>query len=126
MIDHDFAERIAEQQRQREETLRQQRKSLLACLNKAGIKQVKADYDGYADSGNVGEIKLMPADAVLAEADMIELTDFIWTTAYNANPGFEIEDGGHGEFLWDIGTDRIKVIHHTHVMIHETTTHTNI
>lgn len=126
MNNFNLEERIAEYKRQREAALKQQRKHLLACLNTAGIKQVKADYDGYADSGNVGEINLEPAATVLAEADMNKLNDFIWATAYNQNPGFEINDGGHGEFVWKIDADRIRIIHHSHVLIHETSVHRNV
>ncbi len=87
-----------------------ERVALLEALRGKGIVVVEARYDGYADSGNVGEIDLSPEDADLDDLAG-RLQDFIWSTAYGLHPGFEIDDGAEGTFSWDITADRIDIDH---------------
>ncbi|MXY32579.1 MAG: hypothetical protein F4Y60_00495 [Boseongicola sp. SB0664_bin_43] len=97
-------ERKAEQARERE------RAQLADLLRAKGVERVEAGYDGYGDSGNVNHVAVSPKEIEIKELDT-RLADFIWATAYNLNPGFEIDDGGEGTLTWDVVKDRIDVRH---------------
>ena len=87
-----------------------ERVGLLEALRGKGCRCIEALYDGYGDSGNVGEIALNPKTADLGDIET-RLSDFIWGTAYGLHPGFEINDGGEGSFRWDIKSDCIDIDH---------------
>lgn len=100
-----------EEQRQAEaQRLKAERAVLLEALRKKGIDGIEAWYDGYGDSGNVGEIALTPAGATLG-ALAPRVADFIWDVAYGQHPGFEINDGGEGCLVWDLAANRVDLEH---------------
>ena len=109
----DWAEINARLERQREEArarLKVERAELLALLRGRNVEEIEACYDGYADSGNVGEITVNPAGLGIPDIEE-RLKDFVWGVAYNLHPGFEINDGGEGTVTWDVVKDRIDVDH---------------
>ncbi len=84
---------------------------LHAFLQSKGVTRVDAQYDAYGDSGNVEAITFTP-DSVMIEAAQEEaLRDFIWSMAYALHPGFENNDGGDGEVVWEIDEDKIQIEH---------------
>ena len=89
-----------------------ERAALCVAFRDRGVTGLDARYDGYADSGNVGEITHIPAEVEIDDLRS-RLEDFIWGVAYELHPGFEINDGAEGSFCWDIGVDRIDVDHAT-------------
>ena len=92
------------------EGLKRARAELRSALQALGITALEARYDGYADSGTVGEIDLTPSGARLG-ALKPRMADFIWDVAYGLHPGFEINDGGEGTVIWNVVADRIDVEH---------------
>jgi hypothetical protein len=62
---------------------------------------VHAEYSGYGDSGDIEDISV----------ELPQLRDFLWSLAYDLNPGFENDDGGQGTIYWDLETDVITVDH---------------
>ena len=100
----------AERERKAEEARQMERAELKDLLRAKGVERVEAGYDGYGDSGNVNHVALSPAKVEVREMET-RLADFIWATAYNLNPGFEIDDGGEGTLTWDVVKDRVDVKH---------------
>ena len=100
----------AERERKAQDARQRERAELGDLLRVKGVERVEAGYDGYGDSGNVNHVAVSPDDADLKELGT-RLADFIWATAYNLNPGFEIDDGGEGTMTWDVVKDRIDVKH---------------
>ena len=103
-------EQMAEDQKRREKELENDRAAMLKKLTKAGIKKVDGTYDGSGDSGN-SEITKLDPETTLSKEDEESLRDLIWDTAYALNPGFENNEGGNGEFFWNIPDDKIQVCH---------------
>lgn len=104
------------------------RTELLTKLRELKIEKVDCSYYGYGDSGNVDTVTTTPAinlesvqmppmphpwraDQMMERTLGAALNDFFWTLAYNAYPGFENNDGGQGEVVWDITTDKIMLDH---------------
>lgn len=103
------------------------RAELLSKLRELGAVTVQANYSGYGDSGNVDHLDVTPPiDLNTMMSDIphpwhpgqtmtrtldYALREFIWTLAYNNNPGFENNDGGQGEVTWDVQTDKISLDH---------------
>lgn len=129
-----FAE-MARMQAERAEEVRKIRTDLLGSLRAAGIDRVEAHYDAYGDSGNIEQVTLLPelpeserpaaAEAVplesevpldeppsrLPDAIMTRLQDMLWSTVYALHPGFENNEGGYGDIIWDLATDQIAIEH---------------
>lgn len=102
--------RLEEQRQTAAKRLKEERAALLPKLRALGITSLEAEYDGYADSGNVGQIKISPEGVKVADLEP-RLTDFVWSVAYGLNPGFEINEGGAGTMTWNVVEDRIDVDH---------------
>ena len=103
------------------------RQKLLEHLRSKNVTQVDASYSGYGDSGNVDYLQLTPpvdtsefleqvphpwvAGQMMTRTLHTALSDFFWSLAYDNNPGFENNDGGQGEIVWDITADKITLDH---------------
>lgn len=108
------------------------RPNLLKLLREKNVTQVDANYSGYGDSGQVDYlattppvdltriIETMPHPWVTGETLRLSLDtalrEMIWTLAYDNNPGFENNDGGQGEFVWDVVNDKITLDHSYNVV----------
>lgn len=100
-----------QEQREAEAAARKlERVALLEALRGMEITSLEAWYDGYGDSGNVGEINLNPKTTDLGDL-RVRMEDFIWGMAYGLHPGFENNDGAEGSFTWDVTADRIDIDH---------------
>ena len=109
----DWAEINARWEAQRAEAreqLQSERADLLVALKNLGVEEIEVCYDGYADEGNVREIRVSPAGLLIQDIEE-RLRDFVWGLAYNFHPGFENNDGGEGTVTWDVAEDRIDVDH---------------
>lgn len=84
---------------------------LHAFLQSKGVTRVDAQYDAYGDSGNVEDITFTPVTVMIETAQEEALRDFIWSMAYALHPGFENNDGGDGEVVWEIDEDKIQIEH---------------
>lgn len=84
---------------------------LHAFLQSKGVTRVDAQYDAYGDSGNVEDITFTPVTVMIETAQKEALRDFIWSMAYALHPGFENNDGGDGEVVWQIDEDKIQIEH---------------
>ena len=114
MTTTDFMKRFEQAKKERAATVKAEREEVLQMLKAAEVQTVEAEYSGYGDSGNVDDITLVPVETNLSDDRMSKLTDYIWSFAYNAYPGFEINEGGEGSFSWCIKTDKISLEHGTH------------
>lgn len=102
---------IAEEKQRRDDRNAKDRVTLRAYLTQQGVTRVDAQYDAYGDSGNVDTITLTPDSATIGEDQERALGDFIWSMAYALHPGFENNDGGDGEVIWDVTEDKIDIDH---------------
>ncbi|UWQ19794.1 hypothetical protein [Jannaschia sp. M317] len=106
--------RMAEMRERERRERREDRARLLADLRALGATALKAEYDGYGDSGNVEAITTVPD---LPKIDAIPgLADFLWSVAYAEHPGFENNEGGGGTVTWDLVADRIDLDHFDNVV----------
>ena len=101
--------KIADQKAQEKERIDGERKELRRRLLTAGIERVEAEYDGYADSGCVGDIVTTP-ECPLGDLEQA-LVEFVWGFAYDRHPGFENNEGGEGMLNWDVIEDTISLDH---------------
>ena len=103
----DIMARMETMRREQEEKLQARRVALLAILRAAGALRVTMTYDGYGDEGNVQDVTIEPETVALSTDDSEALESFGWDRAYALHPGFENNEGGYGELIWDIAADRI-------------------
>ena len=94
--------------------LKATRADLLADLRFLGITQIKMDYEGYDDSGNVEYVCFTPSTVRISDALLRRVENFGWDFAYSFHPGFEIDCGGSGSLDWNLETDSIDVSHCEH------------
>ncbi|WP_298938313.1 DUF6878 family protein [uncultured Ruegeria sp.] len=96
---------------ERKEQLKAERTTMLGVLREAGVTRIEASYDGYGDSGNVEDVMIETQGAKLDAEQDKKLKDFLWDVPYTLHPGFEINEGGCGEVVWDVLEDKIDVSH---------------
>ncbi|EEE35167.1 conserved hypothetical protein [Rhodobacteraceae bacterium KLH11] len=107
----DINTRMEQMARERKEQLKAVRTTMLGVLREAGVTQIEASYDGYGDSGNVNDVIIKPKGSKLNAEQDKRLKDFLWDVPYSLHPGFEINEGGYGEVIWDVLEDKIDVSH---------------
>jgi len=117
----DLQTAMARHQREREEAAIAKRAALLAELRALGVTRIDARYNGYGDSGDVEDITETPKSSLGGLHGRV--SDFVWQFSYDLHPGFEINEGGQGEFTWHIDTDRIDVRHEAKVTEVDVTEH---
>jgi len=122
----DIMARMERARQEQEAALNERRETLLAVLRSIGAKRVTIFYDGYGDEGNVNDVTLEPEGATLKEEDAQALDSFAWDRAYALHPGFENNEGGNGELVWDIANDQMSLTHNDCFIGHHTTEHEEI
>ena len=95
----------------RKAALMDTRDALLADLRALGVTEILGRYDGYGDSGNSEYVGCSPSTVEIDNALIQKIQDFIWVMAYDQSPGFENNEGGEGELIWNIETDKIAIEH---------------
>jgi hypothetical protein len=109
--------------------------AIFDALADAGTVSVTVTFDGYGDSGQIEAIDARSADGEIAlpdtcveiaspacaDPDLIErrsmpLAEAIETIAYDllrlTHPGWENNEGAHGDFTFDVATRTISLEHH--------------
>ena len=107
---------------------------LLATLRKAGIKTVRARFDGSGDSGSVDYVSGVPdqllrsalkpaktkAEAVVSGLEhwgerektlMDALCDYVEHRLENTHPGWELNAGSYGDMLLYVDTGKVEFSH---------------
>ena len=102
------------------------RASCLAELRRLGVERLEAEYSGYADEGNVDDVRLEPVPADMPDGLIARLHELVWQTAYQVNNGFENNEGGSGELCWSVNDDSITIEHSTYYTAAEHSRHENI
>lgn len=108
------------------------RPMLLNLLRVMNVTQVEANYSGYGDSGNVDYLATTPPidmnftihtlphpwkeGETMNQTLDFALRELFWRLAYDNNPGFENNDGGQGEVVWDVVNDKITLDHSYNVV----------
>ena len=87
------------------------REACLAELRTLGVQTVTAFYNGCGDSGQIEEISLEPVPEMMPDGLTEKLDEIVWRIAYQTNPGFEINEGGNGDFEWSVNDDKIQITH---------------
>lgn len=122
----DIHVRLASSMQKEAEERRKNRIELLSKLADAGVTQLTAIYNGYGDEGNVHEVMAEPSHDALPGDLLPKVSDFAWDMAYALHPGFENNEGGNGEFVWNITTDTINITHNDCYVEHDTTVHEDV
>ena len=86
-----------------------ERTRLRGLLVDMGITQLEAEYDGYGDSGCIGDISVTP-ERSFGELEPA-LVDLIWDVVCARHGGFENNEGGEGTLHWDLDADRMTLNH---------------
>ena len=87
----------------------EERARLRGLLVETGITHLEADYDGYGDSGCVGDIAVTP-ELPFGGLEPA-LVDLIWDIVCSIHGGFENNEGGEGTLRWDLGDDVMTLNH---------------
>ena len=87
------------------------RQKLLTQLRALNVQTVYCQYDGYGDSGQVNDINLNPLPASVPKELDDDLEEFFWSTVQSVQGGFHNNEGGQGEFNWNIETDELELNH---------------
>ena len=89
-------------------TMTNSRPEILQQLQDLGVEAVSAEYDGSADSGQIGEPAFgsdrVPHDLLLAVQDLFYQLLDDWCG------GWELDDGSFGQVTWNIKEDRINLV----------------
>jgi hypothetical protein len=85
------------------------RAGLGAQLKQFGVKTVTAEYDGYGDSGQVGEPDY--GSAKVPEGLKAAVRDLFYDILEEYYAGWEINEGSFGHFEWDLKQDSIHLVH---------------
>lgn len=117
-----YAQMLEAQQRATEQRV-ETRAALLTELRAIGATKIEVQYEGYGDSGNVEDVVVTPDTIALAEELRRRVEDFGWDFAYALSPGFENNEGGYGELIWSLETDKIDVSHSNRYIETNTTEH---
>jgi hypothetical protein len=127
MADYDnFMKNYEAQQEKELQTALSTRRGLRTFLLGKGVEKVRTTYSGSGDSGAMEEIYIeggpddLKSEIVELEdgkggtrADELEevLRDMLWTLLHSKHAGWENNDGGQGEFEWDITSDELTLEH---------------
>lgn len=117
---------------------------LLKVLKDLKVRTVKSEYDGSGDSGQlegpvldpepkpdlVPTVSVLvhggwrPKDGEITETRTKTLIEAIQDLFYDLleiqHPGWEINEGSTGEFLWTVRFDRVRLIHNQRIETVET------
>jgi hypothetical protein len=75
-------------------------------LLRLGVRRVAAHFDGYGDSGQIGGFEVEPEAVALGDDLERALEDFLLG---RLPEGWEINEGGHGDFTVDVPAARVEV-----------------
>lgn len=133
----DFLKRQAERNETTMSEIEKLKTALLSDLTALGVASVTVCFEGYGDSGSIEEVTYMDAsnagmpcpDAMIEieGRDEMALSAAIEELAYSAlelhHPGWEINDGAHGELLIDVAKASVQLdcnLHYTAYDSHST------
>lgn len=97
---------------------------LHAALKALGVETLTRGYSGYNDSGYMDDPTTSPyvnldipfeGDRSLSQA----IEEYFYELLGAKHGGFENDDGGQGEFTWDIATNKIRLHHEENVIQQE-------
>jgi hypothetical protein len=94
------------------------RSELLQQLRELGVESVTAEYNGSRDEGQIETPEFgpteVPDDVVTAAEHLFyELLERLYG-------GWEDNEGAFGHFRWDVGNDRVNLVHNTWTESYET------
>lgn len=133
----DFLKRQAERNAATMSEIEVLKAALLPHLTALGVASVTVCFEGYGDSGSIEEVTYldasnagMPCPEFMIEIegrDEMTLSSAIEELAYSAlelhHPGWEINDGAHGELLIDVAKASVQLdcnLHYTAYDSHST------
>lgn len=133
----DFLKRQAERNSATMSEIELLKAALLPHLTALGVASITVCFEGYGDSGSIEEVTYldtsnagMPCPDAMIEIegrDELTLASAIEELAYSAlelhHPGWEINDGAHGELLIDVAKASVQLdcnLHYTAYDSHST------
>jgi hypothetical protein len=81
--------------------------ALAAALSGLGVGSVTANYDGSGDSGQLDEVHYWDKDGVEMKSETVgdlheHVSEFLYDLVEVRHGGYENNEGGGGEFRWDL------------------------
>lgn len=149
----DFMKRYEEAAREKQESMRGLRGKVMAALVAAGAKSVTVSFDGYGDSGEVGNPEVSPRESTpvldqsvpgttheasewvgqsgvgrvirtTRDRTVSEAISELCYALLDYHDGWEINEGAFGEFTIDPNADEINLTFNQRVESYETSEET--
>ena len=90
-------------------TSERSRPELLQQLRQLGVERISAEYNGSGDDGQIND----PEFGSVEVSGGVEkaVLDLFYEVLEEYYGGWEINEGSYGLFTWDVGADRINLLH---------------
>jgi len=94
------------------------RTELLKQLQELGVESVAAEYSGSGDEGQVETPEFGPVDV---PHDVVTAVESLFYEVLEELYGnWEDNAGAFGQFIWNVGNDRLDLVHNTRTESYET------
>lgn len=94
------------------------RSELLEQLRELGVETVTAEYDGSGDEGQIGTPEggsvSLPHELAMA------VEELFYGVLEELYAGWENNEGGFGQFVWNVQADKIHLAHSTRFESYDT------
>ena len=94
------------------------RAELLEQLRELRVETVTAEYNGEGDDGQIGEPEFGAVE--IPDGLTTALQDLLYEVLDDLYSGWENNEGSRGQFIWNVGEDRIHLVHSTRFNAYET------
>lgn len=107
----EFLKQYYKEQEERKKALPAKAAELRQKLLTLGVTSVAADYDGAGDSGQMNGVSWEPQTLQLPPGTEGDIEALFWDFLEAHHAGWENNDGGRGDFRWDITTGNFTLDH---------------
>lgn len=147
--DAGFSQWLAREEQRRQamlDSIPTTKQRILAALGSVGVTVLTVNYDGYGDSGQLNDFiatladgsdvsigDLPPSTTAIGDDDdsddakLPSLTEAVEQFCYDLidawHSGYENNEGGNGEFTFDVAAGTVTLVHNDVVIDHDTTIH---
>ena len=119
----DFLEDYYAKQAKRKAEIPERAEALRQKLLALGVAVVVSEYDGSGDSGQINGTSFAPETVTVPPSIEEETTDLFYDFLSAHHGGWENNDGGRGEFNWNIATNEFHLEHHDYYTESNMTAH---
>jgi uncharacterized protein DUF6878 len=100
------------------EALPARRDAIIAAMKTLGVATLSVNYDGEGDQGQVNEMFGLDAQnkRVNIDAHLQAIEDFTWDVLQLHHAGFDNNDGGYGELVFNVADGTCELSHYDRVV----------